>query len=47
MSTPHIIQTIIEFLLVALLIIGFIYEPLVIEWEDKVFKIIKERWNRK
>ena len=42
-----IIQTIIDITLVALLIIGFIYEPLVIKWEDKVFKTIKERWNRK
>ena len=47
MSTLHIIQTIFEIGLVALVILGFVYEPVLIAWEDKqkekVLKALKER----
>ena len=35
MSTAHLIQTIIEFLMVAALIVGIIYEPVLVKWEKK------------
>ena len=44
MSTPHIIQTVIEFLLIGLLIAGFINKHLIIRWERKMIKkIIKNK----
>ena len=49
MSTPHIIQTIIEFILIGLIIVGIIYEPLLVKWEEKqkekIFKNFNERRN--
>lgn len=35
MSTTHWIQTIIEIIIGGGLIIGFFYEPIVAEWEEK------------
>lgn len=47
MSTTQWITTIIEVLLVAAIIIGFMYEPIVAEWEEKqkekVLKAFKHR----
>lgn len=47
MSTTHLIQTIIEFLLVVAVIVGFIYEPALAEWErkqgEKMLKAFKHR----
>ena len=47
MSTAHWIQTIIEILMIAVLVIGFIYEPALANWEEKqkekVLKAFKER----
>lgn len=46
MSTPHIIQTVLEVVVVALLIIGLIYEPILAKWEKrqgkKMLKAFKE-----
>ena len=52
MSTAHLIQTIIEIVVVALIIVGFIYEPAIAEWErkqgEKMLKAFKEmRKHRK
>lgn len=35
MSTTHIIQTVIEIVIIPLIIIGIIYEPIIAEWEEK------------
>ena len=35
MSTAHIIQTIIEVLLLIAIVVGLIYEPVIAEWEKK------------
>lgn len=47
MSTTHTIQTIIEILMVAAIILGFMYEPLLVKWEakqkEKVLKAFKKR----
>lgn len=47
MSTAHLIQTIVEILVVGALIVGLIHEPVVAEWEDKqkekVLKALKKR----
>lgn len=47
MSTTQWIQTIIEILMLAAIIVGFIYEPLLVEWEEKqkekVLKAFKKR----
>lgn len=43
MSTPHLIQTIIEVLLVGALVVGFIYEPAIAEWEQGIAKTIKKK----
>ena len=47
MSTTHWIITIIEVLMVAAVIVGLIYEPVIAEWEkkqgEKMLKRFKER----
>lgn len=47
MSTAHLIQTIIEFIVVGALIVGLFHEPLIAEWEqkqgEKMLKALKER----
>lgn len=47
MSTTHWIQTIIEFLVVGAIIVGFIYEPILAKWEkkqgEKMLKAFKKR----
>ena len=46
MSTAHLIQTIIEIVVVALIIVGLMYEPVIADWEEKqkekVLKAFKE-----
>lgn len=43
----HLLTTTIEFLLVGLVIVGFIYEPMLAKWEEKqkrkVLKALKKR----
>lgn len=41
-----IIQTIIEFIVVATLIYGLIHEESIAEWEQKQFTKIKERFTK-
>lgn len=43
MSTPHLIQTVIEVLLVGALVVGFIYEPAIAKWEQGIAKTIKKK----
>lgn len=47
MSNIHFIQTGFELVIVALVILGIIYEPVLAAWEDKqkekVLKALKER----
>lgn len=47
MSTAHWIQTIIEVIVVVLVIVGFIYEPVLARWErkqgEKMLKAFKEK----
>lgn len=47
MSTAHLIQTIIEFLMIAAVIIALIYEPAIAKWErkqgKKMLKAFKHR----
>ena len=47
MSTAHVIQTVIEFLLIVAVIVGLMYEPIISEWErkqgEKMLKAFKER----
>ena len=47
MSTAHAIQTIIEVLLIGAIVVGFIYEPALAEWErkqgKKMLKAFKHR----
>ena len=47
MSTAHWIQTSLEVVMIAALILGFIYEPILVKWEEKqkekVLKAFKKR----
>ena len=47
MSTAHLVQTIIEALMIIAVIIGGLYEPCLAAWEEKqkekVLKAFKER----
>lgn len=47
MSTGHLIQTIIEVIVVGALIYGLFHEPIIAEWEEKqkekVLKAFKHR----
>ncbi len=41
MSTPHLIQTIIEILLVAFIILGLFHEDILADFEKRLLKKIK------
>ena len=47
MSTSHWIATIFELLLIVLIILGFLYEPVIAKWEQKqgkkMLRAFKER----
>lgn len=47
MSTSHWIATIFELLLIVLIILGFLYEPVIAKWErkqgKKMLRAFKER----
>lgn len=40
-----VVQTIIEIILAALVICGFIFETKIAEWEEKVFSSIKKKFK--
>jgi hypothetical protein len=47
MSTTHVIQTVIELIMVGAVIVGFVYEPALAKWErrqgEKMLKAFKKR----
>ena len=47
MSTTHAIQTVIEILVAVALLVGFIYEPVVAEWEDRQKEKILRAWKKR
>lgn len=47
MSTTHVIQTVIEFLILIALVIGFIYEPALAKWERKQGEKILKAFNKR
>jgi hypothetical protein len=47
MSTTHIIQTVIEVLLIVAVIVGFVYEPVLAEWEEKQGKKMLGAFNKR
>jgi len=47
MSTPHLIQTILEFLVVGAIIVGFVYEPALAKWEQKQGEKMLKAFNKR
>lgn len=47
MSTAHLIQTIIEVLLIAALVVAFIYEPALAKWEAKQKEKVLKAFNQR
>ena len=48
MSNTHLIHTIVEVVLIALVLIGVFYEPVVAKWEEKQKeKVLKAFKNRR
>lgn len=47
MSTAHWIQTIIEVLLIGAIVVGFIYEPILAEWERKQGEKMLKAFNKR
>ncbi len=47
MSTAHAIQTIIEILVIAALVVGFIYEPALVKWEEKQGEKMLKAFNKR
>ena len=47
MSIAHWIQTIIEALVIAALIVGFIYEPILVKWEEKQKEKVIKAWKQR
>lgn len=47
MTNTQIIQTVIEIVVIALLIIGFIYEPTVAKWEEKQKEKVMKAWKQR
>ena len=43
MTTPHIIQTIIDFILLAAVILSLIKEDKIIKFEDKLREVIRKK----
>ena len=47
MSTAHWIQTSLEVLMIATLILGFIYEPILVKWEEKQKEKVLKAFNNR
>ena len=47
MSTTHVIQTIIECLLIVALFVGFVYEPVLAKWERKQGEKMLKAFNKR
>lgn len=46
MSLQHTVQTVIEVILVAALLVGFKYEDRIAEWEQGVMSRVKAKFHR-
>lgn len=47
MSTAHLIQTIIEFLGIAAIVVCIIYEPALVKWEKKQGEKMLKAFNKR
>lgn len=47
MSTAHLIQTIIEFILLGLIVLCIIYEPALAKWEKKQGEKMLKAFNKR
>ena len=47
MSTAHLIQTVIEVLMIAAILLGFIYEPALAKWEQKQKVKVLRAFNKR
>ena len=47
MSTAHLIQTIIEFILLGLIVLCIIYEPALVKWEKKQGEKMLKAFNKR
>ena len=47
MNTAHAIQTALEVLFVAAIIVGLIYEPVLAKWEQKQKEKVLKAFNRR
>lgn len=47
MSATHYIQTILEILLVVAVIVGFAYEPVIAQWEQKQGEKMLKAFNKR
>ena len=47
MSTAHAIQTVIEFLVIIAVFVGFVYEPVLAKWEQKQGEKMLKAFNKR
>lgn len=47
MSTTQWVQTVIEVLILVAVILSFVYEPLLIKWEDKQQEKLRKAFNKR
>lgn len=47
MSTTHVIQTVIELVMVTAIVVGTIYEPVIAKWERKQGEKILKAFNKR
>lgn len=47
MSTTHAIQTIIELLIIVAIIVGWAYEPILAEWEQRQGEKMLRAFNKR
>ena len=47
MSTTHAIQTIIEILVIGAIIVGLMYEPILVKWEQKQKEKVLKAFNKR
>ena len=47
MSTAHAIQTTVEVLVIAVLLIGYFYQPILAKWEQKQKEKVLKAFNKR
>ena len=47
MSTIHYLQTILEIVIIAAVIVGLLYEPIVAKWEEKQKEKVLKAWKER